>query len=412
MLQACSRNRAVRVALRSLLLGALCGACSPKSGDTGSGATIGGTGGAASGAPDASLSGTGGTGRVGSGSGATGATGATDAAGPSIRLTDAVAPLPDAPLAADSGCEAVKDARAQAPNVLIVLDRSHSMYLPPVDRWTPAVAAITDLTKGLDAQVRFGLMEFPSPLVQASAQICAPGAVLVPPDLHTGAAIAAELAGDPATKVGGATPTAVALDGARTALAALPGTSYVLLVTDGAPNCNVTLDSQTCTCTSARATDCTGAATVDGGPTGRKTPELCLDDDATVAAITALASAGIHTFVIGYDTTDFASTLNRMAAAGDTASTTYYPVSDGTGLAGAFQSISAYVVSCTFELATPPKDARYVSVSVDGKRVPNGTAWQLQGDRVVALVGDTCAQVSDGKPHDILVVRECTPVVQ
>jgi hypothetical protein len=401
-------SAALRAALRPLLVGALCVACSPKAGDGAAGSTIDGSGGASARVPDASLSGSGSvTGGAGSGGSFE-----KDATGPSLTLSDAAAPPPDAPLAADAGCEAVKDARAQAPNVLIVLDRSRSMYVPPVDRWTPAVSAITNLTQGLDARVRFGLMEFPSPLVLTSAKICAPGEVLVPPDLHTAGAIATELAGDPTTKVGGATPTAVALDGAKTALAALPGTSYVLLVTDGAPNCNAALDSQTCTCTSARAADCTGAATVDGGLTGRKTPELCLDDDATVAAITSLASAGIHTFVIGYDTTDFASTLDRMAAAGATASTTYFPVSDGAGLASAFQSISAYVVSCTYELATPPKDARYVSVSVDGKRVARGAGWQLQGDRVVALVGDTCARVSDGKPHDILVVRECTPVLQ
>jgi len=375
-------------------------ACSPhtarRSSDTGSGPESGGAHNGVDASPGGSGAGFGG----GEGTG-----------GDSIlSVRDAALPPSDAALNPDSGCEAVKDTRPQAPNVLIVLDRSRSMYVPPVDRWDPAVTAITSLTVSLDAQIRFGLMEFPSPSVSGVQGQCATGDMIVPPDLHTAGAIATALSGDPATKVGGGTPTAATLDAARQALAGLPGTSYVLLVTDGAPNCNATLDSQTCTCTSARTSDCSGAP-VDGGLAGRKTPELCLDDDATVAAITALSAAGVHTFVIGYDTTDFDATLDRMAAAGGTARSTYYPVSDGAALESAFQSISGFVVSCTFELGVPPADARYVSVSIDGHRVREGTGWQLVGSRVVELVGDTCASVSDGKPHDILIVRECEPML-
>jgi hypothetical protein len=384
-----------------LAAGTLTMACSPKAGASGgSGGTSGfpASGGAAG--ADASL-----------GAGATAGTGGANGTGGDTLITvhDAMPPPLDAPLNADSGCESVKDTRPQAPNVLIVLDRSKSMYLGSVNRWQPAVTAITNLTASLDSQIRFGLLEFPAPSVTGLAGQCATGELIVPPELHSAATIASALAGDPTTKVGGGTPTAATLGIAKQALASLPGTSYVLLVTDGAPNCDAALDPQTCTCTGSNANDCTGAAMDGGPPSHAPFPTACLDDDATVAAVADLAAAGVHTFVIGYDTAQFGPTLDRMAAAGGTARTTYYPVSDGTALSQAFQSISSYVASCSFQLSEAPPSASYVSVTVDGHRIKNGTGWKLVGDRVVELVDAACATVSDGQSHDVLVVRTCEP---
>jgi hypothetical protein len=304
--------------------------------------------------------------------------------------------------------------------VLIVLDRSGSMYqvprgggAPTVDRWEPAVTAIDNLTSSLDSQVRFGLLEFPSPL--DAPAFCGSGQLVVGPDLKTSAAIATALSGDPTTKVGGATPTAAALALAKTSLASLPGNSYVLLVTDGAPNCDLALDPSTCACTSDTVSDCRGQQVVDGGvpPPHPPEPVLCLDDTATIAAVTDLANAGVQTFVVGYDASGFQTTLDQMAAAGGSARTTYFPVSDGTELAQQFQAISKYVVSCQYELSAAPPDDRFVSVAVDNHRVAKDVGWKLIGDRTVELIGDTCKLVSDGSgAHQVLIVRECRPVIQ
>ena len=396
-----SRDASGRAGFPWALVTALGTACSPKTGHAGSGG-FPATGGGSADQKDASLTGSGSSGNGAGGTGNGGSSGF-------ISIPDAVAPPADAELAADSGCEAVKDTRPDAPNVLILLDRSGSMYQPPVDRWDPAVAAISDLTSKLDAQVKFGLMEFPSPASTGVAGQCASGELIVPPALKTSSAIAGALSGDPTTKVAGGTPTAASLAGAQQALAALTGTSYVLLVTDGEPNCNASAKAANCTCTLDSPHDCSGTPTVDGGLGSAPLPIGCLDDDPTVAAITTLSNAGIHTFVVGYDASGFADVLNRMATAGGTARKTYFPVSDGSDLTTAFQSISSFVVSCTFELSKAPPDATFVSVSVDGHRVPRGAGWQLQGTREVALQGSTCDAVSDGKKHDILIVRGVHP---
>ena len=107
-----------------------------------------------------------------------------------------------------------------------------------------------------------------------------------------------------------------------------------------------------------------------------------------------------------------------MARAGETGRTTHYPVSDGAALTKALEDASAYVVSCTFELSEAPPNYEYVSVELDGKRVDHASrtdgasGWNLRGDRTVELLGETCRQVSDGGEHDVVIVRECEPVVK
>ncbi len=61
--------------------------------------------------------------------------------------------------------------------------------------------------------------------------------------------------------------------------------------------------------------------------------EACLDDDGAVAAVAALADAGIKTIVVGIPgTEEYESTLNAMADAGGLPAdgdTSYYAVAEG-----------------------------------------------------------------------------------
>ena len=296
-------------------------------------------------------------------------------------------------------------------NALIVLDRSGSMYEVDglfgevlVDRWTPAVGAINAFTMNLEDQVRFGLLLFPEIADSTSCQP-ATGRFALPPASGAAAEIRDELSGRPEFLVGGGTPTAETLVTAGEMLAEADGDGYVVLITDGAPNCNVRLNPNTCVCTNP---PCFSG-------------DNCLDDANSVAAVEALASAGIRTFVIGYDAADlapaFRNTLTSMAQAGGTGRDDYFNVSDQTSLEAAFDAIGGSVISCTHQLNDPVSDVRYVRVTVDGETVGHtstagdGSGWELQGDRTIEILGDDCDALRDGGAHDVNIVVECEPII-
>lgn len=307
----------------------------------------------------------------------------------------------------DAACESVAlTTRPGRANVLIVLDRSSSMYreagfgIEGVDRWNPAVVAVRAATDALEDRVAFGLMLFANPDAPAGMTLCSAGKLDVAPEMGTAGAIAAELTGDPNELTGSWTPTAVSLDAARGALAGLEGRSYVVLVTDGAPNCNSALDGRTCRC---------GSDTMSCADN----PRLCIDADRSVAAVEGLADAGIPTFVVGYDTSAWADVLDRMATAGGTEHRTHIPVTDGASLESALEGIAGSVVSCVVDLDEPPFAIQYVHVTLDGADVPHesvamgGGSWALSGDRSVELRGAACETLRDGGEHTLRVTREC-----
>lgn len=309
-------------------------------------------------------------------------------------------------------CEVVTvEAAREAPEVLILLDRSGSMYIPPsVDRWTPAVAAINQAVASYAGGIAFGLGVF------GEGYGCGAGRVRVNPGGDTASAIASTLSGDPAVVTGGGTPTAAMLTTAARYFTRRaddrPG--YVVLVTDGAPNCNPVQGARTqCLCT---LTSCQDMGNSWLG---------CLDDRNTIDAVGALAAEGIPTWVIGYDTPELASTLDAMAVAGDTGRTTYIPVEDQATLSSALDGITAELVTCTYSLSAAPGDPSYIRVLLDGDPVPHSSqttsdagldpgltgTFVLEGGNRVRLEGAACDRLQDGQPHDLTITRECEPVI-
>jgi hypothetical protein len=286
------------------------------------------------------------------------------------------------------------------PNMLIVLDRSGSMYdterSPMVDRWTPAVEAVRSVTGSLQDRIQFGLMLF------GSDDVCGPGEIRVTPHLNAAADIMSQLGGTPDERTGGGTPTAITLALAGEALSSLEDDSYVLLVTDGAPNCNNAMNGWTCRCTA---------------PPCSANHLNCLDDARAVSAVTDLAASGVRTFVVGYGTTEWADILDAMASAGSTGRTSHFPVDDGGALESALREIGTSVVPCTFQLDREVEDLRYVKVALDGVAVPHessvtdGTGWRLNDERTVELIGATCDQLRDGNAHALDITLECDPVL-
>lgn len=316
-----------------------------------------------------------------------------------LGLLAAGCAMETAPVGAATGpltCERVRVEAQPAPtNVLIVLDSSGSMYQPGgggmmmVDRWTPAVEAIDVVTSSLEHNISFGLELFPSD------GACGAGDVVVPVAPMNAAAINAALAGDPADKTGGGTPTATSLMAAGDALAGVEGEKIVLLVTDGGPNCNSSLDVSTCQCADS------SIMCVDNNQ--------CLDDERTIAATEALAAAGVRTYVIGYGTSEWTDVLDRMAVAGNTELSSHIPVSDGATLESALRDVVGSTVPCTYELAAPAEDPSLVEVEVDGSTVARSEAgadsgWTLSGGTTVELLGTTCAGLQDGEPHEVFII--------
>jgi hypothetical protein len=305
--------------------------------------------------------------------------------------------------------------------MLIVLDRSGSMRTNGVNRWDPSVMALKTLTSSLGSTINFGLMAYPGksmaampaqdcstlPLLDqiacyaaggiATIDTCGAGSVDVPIGPNNGAKIGAAL---DSMAPNGATPTSATLKAAHTALGSgltvLDDTTrpkYVLLVTDGAPNCS------------------------NAGSTGGRGFDTAAVDQ-SVAEITAMAKDGIKTYVIGYNTKSDAqlnAALNSMAQAGGTGDQQHHAIEDGMGLLTEFQKIAGAAASCEFVLTTPPSDPRYVEVKLDGNaiKLTDANGWAISDDRRrITLQGSACTAVTaQGQKHNLTVRVLCEPVV-
>ena len=219
--------------------------------------------------------------------------------------------------------------------------------------------------------------------------------------------------------------------------------AYILLLTDGLPNCNASLASTVgtaaCVCTLSSDQDC-----VDAQPKGIG----CLDDAATVNVISELKSVqNITTVVLGFgaDTAApaAASTLQQMALAGGFAprpcpnkkdncgptnpcdlatglcSKQYYEATDSASLAEALDQIYAGVgaKACVVPLTVVPANQDLISVLVNGSPVLSGPdTWVYQpvdgGTPTLTFVGSLCTEIqASSKANPLqLQIRIVTPL--
>lgn len=301
------------------------------------------------------------------------------------------------------GCEEhiVRPMRV-TPDMLIVLDRSGSMKMNNVNRWDPSVAGLNAITQKLDDVVQFGLMTFPARSGDGQngggqQRNCSPGELDAPVAINNAANIA-DILED--MEPGGRTPTAATLENVLTVLSAssqdpdaIFTAKYVLLVTDGAPNCS--------------------GQGGGGFGSGQGEPAAVA---ASVQAVKALAEAGIPTYVLGYDTKNdraLAAALDQMAAVGDTGDTAHRPIEDEESLVREFDSIAGGAVTCDYLLENEV-DPAFVRVELDGELVnlddPNG--WRLRQDnRTVSLQGAACEKLRTGNDHTFSVVVQCVTLI-
>ncbi len=317
-------------------------------------------------------------------------------AGPPPPPRDAGPPIPD------GGCEMTTPVGTtivgDPPDMLLTVDISGSMCSPLIDSFPPSMttklsimkAALSSLVTSKDGRINFGMMLFPSD------NMCGAGTVRNPIMMRNGAAIQATLGGltddffGCALANGGATPTHLSLNAARAYYDTIPVNPvgrYVLLATDGLPNC--------------------GPALPDGG-----TEETV---DETVTAIEMLSAAGISTYVLGFgaDLSGGGDALNRMATAGGTG--TPFSARSAAELDRALDMIAAEIIppSCTVELDGPARDPDLFQVSFDGgplipRNASRTSGWDYDATtNTITFYGAECTRVQSGSVASIDVDFGC-----
>jgi hypothetical protein len=287
-------------------------------------------------------------------------------------------------------------------DVLILFDRSESMSAAFGEgtRYGVEAETLAALLPLYDGRLRFGFGAFPSSDACAGGEVI--GCCAAAPSVAVGAdhvvpILAAIQAADP---VGGNTPTAQALRRAYDHYQALgPSLAkrYVLLATDGRPNC-----------------------TADG----RLSEADAACKDALLEA-DHLWQAGIKLVVMGIgpgletDPDGAPSCLDALARRGgnirEDAPLAFFPVSDRFHLERALEQIFGGVErpDCHIDLGKRPADPTRVRVLFDGREIPRSrvSGWDFMGDdpRYVTIVGAWCTQLEHFAIKRVEVQFGCPP---
>ncbi|WP_237245449.1 MULTISPECIES: VWA domain-containing protein [Sorangium] len=280
----------------------------------------------------------------------------------------------------------------QTPTVMIVVDRSGSMY--DSGFWEPLKTAVLNVVESLQAKVRFGFLTFTG-IAPDQCPLLA-GTDVIALNSHADIAAAYEAASmRPGQKL--ETPTGMTFN--ETIIPDLlafaePGPKYILFVTDGEPD------------------------RCDDGPS------VCARDD-VVGAVQSAYRQGIGTFVFGLGDGAFAEHLQDLANAGagqpvrrpqntnqacftgagtyaDVGGTAMYYTPDPTNANALENELNAAISgakSCTFDLqgsiAVDLDHASEGQVLIDGVPVPydaqNG--WTMESPTQLTLVGDACEKL-------------------
>ncbi len=285
---------------------------------------------------------------------------------------------------ADPACSQVEPiaiTEALPPDVLLVVDKSGSMEDPLSNgqqKWSVMRTALTQVVTQYQTGINFGLMLFPH------GDACTPGNVLSAVASGNSTAISSALN---STSPLGGTPTDTTLTAALAYYQGNPVNAdgrYVLLATDGEPNCGNGQDSSIPTITES------------------------------IAAVAALRNAGIPTYVLGFGDAinNDPTTLQAMAAAGGTGQ--FYAANSPAQLNAALDAIAGEigVASCTFILQQTPADVDKLGVFIDNNAVPrdvsHGTGWDYDPvTNSITFYGSSCDILETGMADEVRVEFGC-----
>lgn len=353
----------------------------------------------------------------------------------------------------DGSCGGTTLLGSQIPiNLLVVLDRSGSMDSTPdgfsVNKWDAIRDALGGALAARQDRLTVGLEVYPHDANEEIPLACDPDVCCTTPSDFGDAVVVPLAAGESAVPTivttledmgpGGGTPTAAALslaleyfDSAQGQ--ALQGDRFVLLATDGGPNCNADNDCDAETCTANIDNNLPFTTNqCDPSATG---PSFCLDSDNTVAAAAALAEAGIQTIVVGIPGSEaYADVLDAVAIAGGAPNTTgdddYYAVTAEGGVSGLENTLrditTDLIRSCEIQLDSTPPDPRLVNVKIDGEFIPylivdgaeptdagNPDGWTLDENTsppTVELQGASCDLMLENGAESVEIVFGCPRV--
>jgi hypothetical protein len=293
----------------------------------------------------------------------------------------------------DANCGMLTSKTVRQPvDVLLVLDRSASMTYSIAqdcncsgttptsanacrnsgsctDRWTAIRSAVATTLVGAGA-VQWGLEFFAS-----SLSCTLTGTPEVPISADSADAIEAQIA---ATTPGSNTPTRAAITAATGYLQALGDNhkKYILLATDGVPNCGSGMD------------------------------QSVSDIDGATAAVSAAAAAGFPVYVVGIGPS--VSNLTQLAKAGGT--NDYYPAISPDQLTQALLSISSFFGSCSYRSNQVPPDPDNIAVYVNKQRVDqnDSNGWKFGATtQEFELTGSYCQQVLSGNDVTVEILYGC-----
>ena len=323
------------------------------------------------------------------------------------------------------------------PNMMLLVDKSGSMgdTLPSGLTKIQTAKNVMGTFLTNDATVaRVGISKFPHDngcTPAGSADVMSP----VPPgsagdsDPVLNAAAAAANAQLQTLSPGGSTPTAGSIrffhdnpdqvadssDNRRDA--------FVLLLTDGLPNCSASAVAGSCTCSDTQSDGCT--------PVTSCSQSSCLDPDVT-GDITALRTdRGIKTIVIGFggdvtcgvapptlesmaeaggfvrkcpNTTQSCGTGNPCDLATGLCSKQYFQATDAAALAAALAEIGTSLTqeTCKYNLVDVPSNPLLISVVVNGTPYLRGQdTWDYDAaTNQIVFQGALCDQIKNNTPDN------------
>lgn len=361
--------------------------------------------------------------------------------------------------------------QASKPNIMLVVDQSGSMRFP-LDRNHPQCtstcgveasdpcppgcptriiemkSAMGDFLTNFGSTARFGLSVFPqSAKGSAAPSACVAGVlweeVATSNDVETELQEHADLIRSQIQGIvpNGGTPIASTLQ----QLADNPGLNqadgrdaFILLLTDGLPNCNDGLNQNTCTCVDLNPN--TGRPWSPCFPDARN----CMDDDRVVQTIQVLRDKNIKTIVVAFGAdvgNELAlGPLNAMAEAGGFArscetsddcgsgqtcdgadpstetkgvcSVKFFKAANATELASALDEIRKGIPQpnlCEFRFDAQDIDERLVVVRINGEKTESGPdTWNFEQDGAqarVTLTGALCERLELATPTNPVKVE-------
>lgn len=292
------------------------------------------------------------------------------------------------------------------PDVLILLDRSNSMC--PASSGDPsylsnAKRAVEKIVEDWQYQITFGFTYYPSRLcVPMSGFLCTPTTSMhVDVERDNATAIMTALDG---TDCCGGTPIAESLDFVRRYYEDLDDghAHHVLLVTDGAPNCNAGLNRMTCVCT----------YNPDEGCVDDDDSLNCLDDTRTVTAAAECFAAGVPVHVLGLAEAalEWSWVMDDIAEAGGTEHAVL--AEEAWAIAEAMDSIAGDVAPCRFELVpgevADPEAVYFLVDGVEIARDPTHTdGWDWVNAWTVDFYGPACDRIVEGEVSVVTARINC-----